>query len=183
MGRIKTKARVGLLLTKVGAIAIALVVLYFYLKGCFVVLWSPPTTPTTYEIVGDGLAITMIFLPKNETLIWYEDRHGGTSEILLTKMRGMHGTHYIGPLWKIDGPDIQFGWRLFFDDLEPVSMTIETIEKFQRGNAPSFAPVGSRVTSVMFFGENGLQFEDMWLEKVRTDPLLTELLLRRVKEQ
>ena len=77
------------LATKLGLGLLLAGFLLFGLKGCVVSIWSSPKSPEIYAIEGqDGRAMSMIFLAKNETMIWHFDPPQKTMEGVLTKMRG-----------------------------------------------------------------------------------------------
>ena len=124
----------------------------------------------------------MVFMPSRETMIWYNDPGEGSIEGVLTEMRGTYGTHYIGPLWHIEGPDISFGYRWYPGDVEPIHMEIRTKEKYFEGKGESsFPKTGKTTYSVLVIGENRIKFQGMWLEKTMNDQATIDALYAKLK--
>ena len=160
--------------------------LFFVLKGCVVTTWESHEQPVTYSIHGaDGREFTMVLLPNFETMILYKDPSQNFAEGILTKMRGSYGTHYIGPIWGLQGPRAGglFGFRWLADGQEPVHMEIINLEKFTQGQGTStFGDVGETFYTVIIKDKDRLQFQGMWLEKVNTDQYVVTALRERFKK-
>jgi hypothetical protein len=174
--------------SRIGTAAVVLLVLFFGLKGCVVTVWTAPIEPTTYAVHGsDGRSLSMIFLPKHETILLYTEEKGGFIEAALTQMRGTYGTHYFWRLWSVEGPDVGgglFGYRLYPDDARPVVMETTVMKKFIHGSSkPTLRTEGDRTHPVILFTQNAVQFEGMWLENEPTDPELIQNLLHQLKPQ
>ena len=103
-----------------------LLILFIGMKGCVVTVWISPKSIETYAIEGeDGRSMNMILLPQNETIISYADPSRDSLEIVRTKMRGTYGTHYVGPIWDLDGPGYSYWFGLrWYSKGEPVVMDI-----------------------------------------------------------
>lgn len=171
---------------KIGTGLVILTVLFFGLKACVVTVWKSPDTPTTYAIHGsDGRSLTMIFLPKNETILLYMAAEAGFKEAALVKMRGTYGTHYFWRLWSIDGPGTGgglLGYRLYPEGAEPVVMETTVLKKFVRGTSEStLRNEGDRTHPVILFSKDAVRFEGMWLEKEPTKPELVQALLSKLE--
>jgi hypothetical protein len=156
-----------------GAVGV-LVILFilFGLKGCVLSLWTSPKEPISYSVEGaDKRSFRVTFLPNQETMIWYVDPSKPIIEGVLTRMRGSYGTHYFWRLWHIDGPGVFFGYRIYPDDVEPVMMEIETLDKYVegRGNS-SFSNIGSTSHQVLLFGKNQMMYQNMWLAREAPNP-------------
>lgn len=165
--------------SRIGIAIFAIAFLFVGLKGCIGTVWISPKTPEIYSIQGqDDRTMSMVFLPKNETIIWYFDPAKELGEGVLTKMRGSYGTHYFWRLWHIEGPGIMFGYRIFPTDTEPVNMEITVLEKFtgDRGNS-SFPEKGERTYQLLLFGKDLVKFQGMWFQREPNDPKWIEVLL------
>ena len=168
----------GSLLAKgaVGLIFVAFLLLG--LKGCVVSIWTPEKVSVSYVIEGaDRRSMRITFFPNHETMIWYSDPSRPRMEGVLTRMRGTYGTHYFGPLWKIDGPGVFLGYRIYDEDVKPVIMEIRIIDKFMQGRGDStFRDTGSTTNQIVLFGKGRLQYQDMWLVQERPRPDIDEKL-------
>jgi hypothetical protein len=103
-------------------------------------VWSYPSEPTAYQITGvDGRQMTIVFLPSKETLFHYK-HSANEEEYVLTKMKGVYGTHYLGPIWTVEGPTISFGLRWVSRNAKPVLMEIEWKNKQILGDMRSTFP-------------------------------------------
>jgi len=153
----------------IGVILIGAVIIFFAVKGMILHVWMSPAEPITYAIHGiDDRNLKVIFLPDNEGLFWYQDE--SIEEVVHAKLRGSYGTHYFWRLWKIEGPHISIGYRIYPSDVKPITMEIETIQKHIIGNGiPSFSKVGDTTYSTLLFGRDRLKFEGMWLKKEQTN--------------
>ncbi len=147
--------------------------LFFGLKSCILVTWKSLDKPVTYSTLGiDGREFTIIFLPKFEAMIWYKDPNLNFVEGVLSKMRGSYGTHYIGPVWRVEGPRSGglFGFKWLDKGQEPVHMEIIVLDKYIEGQGVSaFGPVGETFYAVMLKDKNRIRFHGMWLEMVDSD--------------
>ena len=118
-----------------------------------ITVWKSPDKPTAYEIIGDDKrALLMVFFPKNEVMIIAKDQFDKT-EAILTRMRGVHGSHYFGNLWKVEGPNsgFFFGFKWVEEEVNPVHMEIEILSKFNPDNiASSFGKVGTYHMTLYF---------------------------------
>jgi hypothetical protein len=159
-----------------------IVFLFFGLKSCVITVWNSPEKPKIYSMEGqDHRAISMIFMPKNETMIWYFNPDVGTAEGVLTKMRGTYGTHYAWRIWHIEGPGVTFGYRIYPAETRPVNMEITVLERFMSGKGnPSFPDKGDRTHQVILFGKDVVKFQSMWLRKMPDNPEMVQTLLRNL---
>ena len=150
---------------KIPLIAVLLVFLFFGLKGCVMTLWTYPKQIEAFSIEGyDNREAIMIFMPNKETVLWYSDPEKNTVEVLLMKMRGNYGTHYIGPLWTTEG---LLGYHWCPDGIKPVEMEVTTLNKYKEGYGDSeFPKIGSRRNSVFYFAQDSLKWEDMWFNRM-----------------
>lgn len=144
--------------------------LFIGLKGCVVTVWSSPSDIETYEINGgDGRSMRMVFMPGNETFISYSDPKMESVEVVRTKMKGVYGTHYVGPIWKMGGPVNLLGLR-WYSTGEPVDMEIEVVKKYRIGSGDSSFPKESETTkSTVLFADDAVQFSGMWLQLAEND--------------
>ena len=168
--------------SKIGIGIFVVAFLFFGLKGCVVTIWSSPKTPEIYSIEGqDGRVMSMIFLPKHETMIWNFDPANESAEGVLTKMRGSFGSHYFWRFWHIEGPGITFGYRIYPSDTEPVHMEITVLERFMSGRGnPGFPEKGDRTHQVLLFGKDVVKFQSMWLLKEPDNPEMVQTLLAKL---
>ena len=156
--------------------------LFFSLKSCTVTIWGSPKTPEIYSSEDqDGRVISMIFLPKHETMIWHFDPANESAEGVLTKMSGLYGTHYFWRLWHIMSPGITFGYRICPPDTEPVNMEITVLERVMNGKEnPEFPEKGERIREVLLFAKDTVKFQDVWLRKEPDNPTMVQDLLARL---
>lgn len=162
------KIKLGRLLYGIGVILVICVLCFFGLKSFIVRVWMYPDEAKKYEVIGkDGRTLSMIFLPDRRTIIHYTDPSKLESEVVLTEMRGTFGTHYFGPLWRVEGPGVLLGIRWIPKGVEPVMMEIETLGKFRIGPGEStFPKVGKTTYSEILFSTDVIKFQSMWLEEV-----------------
>jgi hypothetical protein len=165
--------------SKIGIGVFVIAFLFFGLKGFLKTVWSSPKTPEIYSIQGqDGRIGSIIFLPNNETMLWDHNPGKDSTEGVLTKMRGSYGTHYFLRLWKIDGPGITFGYRIYPANTEPVNMEITVLEKYIRTKGePVFPEKGDKRYQVLLFGKNMVNFQDMWFEREPNNSEMVQTLL------
>jgi hypothetical protein len=168
--------------SKIGIGLIVVVFLFFGTRSCEVTIWSSPKSPEIYKSEGqDGRTLLMIFLPKNETMIWHSDPVNGTVEGVLTKMRGSYGTHYFWLLWHVEGPGITFGYRVYPPDTKPVHMEITVLERYMSGKGnPGFPAKGEPTHQILLFGKDTVQFQDTWLRREPDDPEMVWSLLAKL---
>lgn len=154
-------------LSKILSGLLLLVFLFFGLKGCVVTVWSSGPDYTAYSVDGaDGRSMLMVFMPKSEVMIWYQDPNTKSREGVLITMRGSYGTHYLGPLWRVKGPGTLLGWRWITDDMEPVHMEVTVLEKYREGLGDSaFPDVRDRNYMVVYVGKDRLRFQKTLLTK------------------
>ncbi len=108
----------------------------------------------------------MIFMPKSEVMIWYGDPKTKSREGVLTTMKGSYGTHYVGPVWRVEGPGTLLGWKWITDDMEPVHMEITVLEKYREGLGDSaFPSIGNRSYQVILVGKDRVRFQGTTLAK------------------
>lgn len=171
--------------SKVGAGLLVVFIAFFALKGCVITVWTSPTEPTTYALHGkDGRSLATVFLPGNETLILYMESKTPYTEAVLTKMRGSFGTHFFWRLWNVDSPGQNglFGYRIFPEGSQPVTMETTVLKKFTQGSSkPTLRAEGDKTTAVILFSEDAVRFQDMWLEKEPTDRELVQTLLKQLR--
>lgn len=174
---------IGKIISSIATAALIGLWLFFGAKGCVVTVWSPPKIPETYVIDGaDGRGMMMVFMPNYETMIWYTDANEGSVEGVLIEMRGTYGTHYVGPLWHIEGPGIWFGFRWYSGDVEPIHMEIRTKEKYFEGRGEtSFPQIGKTTYAVLLKGQDRIKFQGMWLDKVVNDEAVIGGLYAKLK--
>lgn len=168
-----------------GVLLLVCIICFLGLKGCIVTVWTYPDTPRKYEVIGeDGHALSMTFLPTERTIMQYSDPANVESEIVLARMRGTFGTHYIGPLWRLEGPGVLIGLRWLPKGIQPLIMEIETLEKFRIGPGESIFPkVAGTTYSEMAFGDGTMRFQNMWLQEVHVDTATIEELLRVLQQR
>lgn len=175
--------RIGDIAAKALSALVVLAMLVFGLKSCTVSVWQSADKANSYAVVGgDSRSFRVVFLPHNETIIWYKDPANDFIEGVLTKMRGTYGTHYVWRLWKVEGPGVTFGYRIYPSDTEPIMMEVTVLERFIQGRGdPTFPSVGNRTHQVILFGRNAIRFQDMWLQKEPDDPELVALLQSKLR--
>jgi len=168
--------------SKIGIGIFVVAFLFFGLKGCVTTIWSSPKTSEIYSFEGqDGRVMLMIFLPKHETMVWHFDPANESTEGILTKMRGVIGTHYFWRLWHIEGPGITFGYRIYPSDTKPVNMEIIVLEKFMSTTGkPALPEKRYRTNQVLLFGKDSVKFQDMWLRKEPYNPYMVQTLLAKL---
>jgi len=176
--------KLGEVLAKGGVGLVVITFILLGLKGCVVSLWSSPKEPVSYVVEGaDKRSMRITFFPNQETMIWYVDPGKPLVEGVLTRMRGTYGTHYFGPFWKIDGPGVFFGYRIYDEDVEPVMMEIQIIDKFLQGRGdPTFRNVGSTTNQILLFGKNRVRYQDMWLIQELPNPEINVKLRSAFKQ-
>ena len=172
------------ILSIIGAIIVIIFFIFLFIKGSIVTVWLSPKTPITYAIDGyDGRLLKMIFLQDNKTIMYHKDPNIGVEEATLTKMRGTYGTHYFWRFWKIEGPGIILGYRIYPTDVKPVVMETKIIQKYMEGNGDSNFPKINKTTySTILFGDNSVKFEGMWLQKEETNNEFLSELLKRLEK-
>lgn len=176
----------GKLISTIAGITFVALLLLFVTKGCVISVWSPPKIAETYEIESvDGRSMIMVFMPNHETIICYIDSNEGSVESILLEMRGTYGTHYFGPLWRIEGPGIWFGYRWYSGNVKPIFMEINIKKKYFEGTGePSFSPVGKTIYAIILKGEDRIKFDGMWLQKKETNrSLIIELYSKLISGQ
>ena len=159
----------------VPAIAFVLLFLFIGLKGCVMTLWTYPKEVEAYSIEGiDVRSALMVFMPQKETVLWYSDPSLDAVEVLLMRMRGTYGTHYVGPIWTTEG---LFGYHWCPGDIEPVQMEIDTLNKYKEGSGDSaFPDIGERRNSVVYLGGDSLKWEGIWFRRTTlTSEQITQL--------
>lgn len=161
------------MMSKIIGVILVCLFLFFGLKSCILTTWESHNKPTTYSVRGvDGRDLSIIFLPEFETMIWYVDPNRNFTEGVLTKMRGSYGTHYLGPIWRVDGPRAGglFGFRWLPTGQEPVHMEIIHLDKYTEGQGEStFGKTGETFYSVILKEKDRIQFQGMWLDLVSSD--------------
>ena len=169
----------------IGGLVILVVFLLFVFKSCVVTVWFSPSEATSYVTEGeDDRSIRVIFMANNETVIVQSDPSEGSTEVVLAKMRGTPGTHYFGRLWRIEGPGIYFGFRIYPADTKPVVMEIEVLQKYKTGPGDSsFPKIGEMTYSVILFGNDVIRWDGMWLSNAPTDPYLVEEFLSKLRNR
>ena len=166
-----------------GTLLLVCIFCFFGLKSCIVTVWMYPDAPQKYEVVGqDGRTLSMTFLPTKRTIVHYTDSANLESETVLTRMRGTFGTHYLGRLWRVEGPGVLLGIRWIPKGVKPLVMEIKTLEKFRVGPGEStFPKVGETTHSEMAFAEDAVKFQGMWLQEVPVDDAEIKELLSVLK--
>ena len=168
-----------------GTILVVCVICFFGLKGCILTVWMYPEAPKKYEVVGeDGRTLSMIFLPSKRTIIHYTDPANREAEAVLTRMRGSFGTHYLGPLWRVEGPGVLLGLRWVPDGGEPLIMETKCLQKFRVGPGEStFPKVGKTSHPEIIFADGSLKWQGMWLAEVEADQTEIDELLNLLEDQ
>ena len=174
------------LVSKVVGVTLVCLFIFFGFKSCIFTTWESHKSPTTYSISGvDGRELTIIFLPEFETMIWYVDPTRNFVEGVLANIRGSYGTHYLGPIWRVDGPRAGgfFGFWWLPEGQEPVHMEIQHLDKYTQGQGEStFGRSGETFYTVILKEKNRIRFQDMWLEMVNSDPTMTAELRAKFKK-
>ena len=161
---------------------------YFGFKSMVYTAWVAPTYPITYSIQGsDGRSLTMIFLPNNKTYIIYADKGKNYLELSLDQMRGVYATNYFWRLWYLDAPGLGLSFlgplklRIYPKGAKPVIMETTVLNKYIQGSEKStLSDIGVRTNIVLLFTDDAVRFEDMWLQKVETDPKLVDMLILKL---
>ena len=164
-----------------------IVIAFFGLKSCIITVWNSPKEPTSYSVVGsDGRMLSVIFLPKRETVFVYSPDRGESIEANLSEMKGTYGTHYFWRLWSVEGPGLAgglFGYRLCPEGFSPVVMETTVKKKFMHGShKPVFPEQGSRTHPVILFADDAIEFEGMVLRKHPTDSSFLADLLPKLQQ-
>lgn len=148
-------------------IGIFIIFIAIGIKGCFVSIWQYPKKIEAYQIEGeDGRYMLIVFLPQKQTMIWYTDPNRQHTEGILARMKGTYGTHYIGPIWRVEGPGIFIGLRWYEKGIDPVVMEIRTLNKYIEGRGDSsFPSIGEVTHNEILFADNQIHFQSMWLDK------------------
>jgi hypothetical protein len=169
----------------VGTILVVCLFCFFGLKSCFLSVWMYPDTPEKYEIVGeDGRRLAMIFLPSKRTIIHYTNTANREAEAVLTRMRGSFGTHYFGPIWRVEGPGVTFGLRWVPNGGRPLIMETKYLQKFRVGAGESnFPKVGKTSHPEIVFGDGSLKWQGMWFTNVEPDQTEIHELVSLLKEE
>jgi hypothetical protein len=174
------------MLSKIIGVIFVCLFLFFGLKSCILTTWESHKNPATYSIRGaDGREFTIIFLPEFETMIWYVDPSRNFIEGVLTKMRGSYGTHYLGPIWRVEGPRAGglFGFRRLPTGQEPIHMEIINLDKYTQGRGEStFGKIGETFYAVILKEKDRIQFQGMWLELVNMEPTMIAELRAKFKK-
>lgn len=161
-------------ISKMSGTILVCLFLFFGIKSCVITTWESHKNPATYSIRGvDGREMSIIFLPEFETIIWYTDPNRGFMEGVLAKMRGSYGTHYLGPLWRVDGPHAGglLGFRWLPGGQEPVHMEIINLDKYTEGRGESsFGKIGETFYTVILKEKDKIQFQGMWFDLVSSEP-------------
>ena len=153
-------------------IGLFVILLFFIgLKGCVISVWTSPIEPEVYFVDSvDERALSIIFLPEHEALIWYNDPNKGVFESSLMEIRGTYGTHYWGRFWKIEGPGITFGYRIFPPNTTPVVMELKIIQKYREGVGESTSPsIGKTIYETILLSKDSLFFQDSWLYRINSE--------------
>jgi hypothetical protein len=166
---------------------VVVAIAFFGLKGCLITIWSSPKQPTTYSVVGgDGRMLSVVFLPKQETIFVYSPDRGASVEANLSETKGTYGTHYFWRLWSVEGPGRLgglLGFRLYPEGFRPVVMETTVKKKFMHGShTPVFPSEGSRTYPVILFAEDSIEFEGMVLSKHPTDSAFLSELLPKLRQ-
>jgi len=168
-----------------GTILVVCVICFFGLKGCILTVWMYPEAPKKYEVVGeDGRTLSMIFLPSKRTIMHYTDPANREAEAVLTRMRGSFGTHYLGPIWRVEGPSVTFGLRWVPDGGRPLIMETKYLQKFRVGPGESnFPKVGRTSHPEITLWDGSLEWQGMRFTSVEPDQTEIDELLSLLKEE
>lgn len=175
------------LISRIGFGLLIVAIAFFGLKGCIVTIWTSPKEPTTYSVVGsDGRMLSVVFLPRSETLFVYSPDRGESLEVNLSVTKGVYGTHYFSRLWSVDGPGTLGGllnYRIYPTGFEPVRMETTVKKKFMLGTHKPVLPAeGERTHPVILFGADKINFEGMLLEKEPTSNEFLNTLLPKLRQ-
>jgi hypothetical protein len=156
------------ILRPVFGIGIFLIVMIISFKGCFVSIWQYPKTIEAYQVEGaDSRYMLIVFFPQSQTMIWYIDPNEEFTEGILSRMKGAYGTHYIGPIWRVEGPGIFVGLRWYGEGIKPVVMEMKVLNKYMQGRAQSSSPpIGETSYSEILFANDQINFQGSWLDRV-----------------
>ena len=162
-----------------GTIAVVSILCFLGIQGCTATTWMYPDVPKKYEVVGeDGRTLSMTFLPSKRTIIHYENPANIESESALARMRGSFGTHYLGPIWRVEGPGVLLGLRWVPDGARPVIMETKYLRTVKIGTGEWTFPNPGKTTHAEFtFADNSLRFQGMWLSEVEPNNVEIEDLL------
>lgn len=170
--------KIKLISSKIGFAILIMVVIFIMLKNMVLRIWTPEESTITYAINGiDGREMKMIFMEDQKLIFWFYDQNSGFTEVVLTEIKGIYGTHYFGQIWSIEG---KFGFRIYPKGVEPVKTEVKILKKYlNEEKESSFAAEGETTTPVMQFRNNGVKFQDMWLIKEPNDQeFIQDLLLK-----
>lgn len=172
--------------SSLSTVIIGIIIIFFvfiFLKGCIIQVWSSPSTPITYSIIGAKQSLKIILLPDNKTIMWQKDINNNLEEAILTEMRGSHGTHYFWHFWKIDTQGgVLPGYRIYPSGTEPVVMETKTIKKYMSQEGESFFPeINTTQYQTILFKKDAIQFDDMLLQKEETDMTFLSDLLKKLE--
>lgn len=158
-------------ISAIATAVVAFVLVVFGLKGCIVTTWSPANAPETYSIHGvDDRTIDMVFLNGNQIIMWYTDPAERYTEGVLVQMRGSRAIHYVGRLWRIEGPNVTLGYRICPAGTEPANLEIKCVGAYKNGKGdPVFLGKGESSYGVFLFAKDSVLWHGMRLEKTPTD--------------
>ena len=170
------------------AVAGIALILWFgvHLKTCELHVWSPPDEPVSYSVITvDARTMEVLFTPESEMLIRYSDPAGPFRETALAEVRGIYGTRLFSTLWKLDGPGIWLGYRVYPLGVKPVHMETTIVKKRQSGTrstsfgtrSTSFLETGERSHEVILFSHDAIEFAGTPLDRnAQVDPSLVSEL-------
>lgn len=166
----------------IGVIIIIIIVIMFALKGCIIKSWSHPPENSTYAIYGDdGRIMKLIFLEKTKAIFYYKESFD-FEEAVQVDLRGVYGTNYIGGLWHLTGHGTIFGFRIYPNDVRPVSAEMTVEKRYLKGNRDStFTKTGKTTYPVFLIRDDAINFSDMWLEQEEPDIDFINEILNKLK--
>ena len=141
------------LLTKTLSGGVILLFLFLGVKSCIITAWLSPSTAKSYSIQGgDNRTMTMVLIPDNKAIVIYNDPNIDFTETVLMKMRGTYGTHYFWRFWRVENPNMIFGFRIYPSETKPVAMEIKILNKLITGfGDPTFPKVGDTYYTILIF--------------------------------
>ena len=151
-------------------VVVIIIVIIFAFKGCIIESWSHPPENSTYAIYGDdGRIMKLIFLEKTKAIFYYKESID-FEEAVQVDLRGVYGTNYIGGLWRLTSPGTIFGFRIYPEDVRPVSAEMTVEKRYLKGNGDStFTKTGKTTYPVLLIRDDAINFSDMWLEQEEPD--------------
>lgn len=123
-------------------------------------VWSASKYAGVYEIAGDdGRIMKLVIGSSSEVTIDYQDEDG-LHHTASSTWRGEHATRILGPLYKPEG----HFYRWVADGVEPILMRAN-YTKLSPQDSSIFPSPGRNTSMLIYFQEDVVKFEGMWLYK------------------